>query len=255
MKKAEGVIEEYFSGAQPWQQASMSESLPESENNETMSVRRKVAIRLSASEGCRSDLGVVEMEAVGAVVLRCAFEPSAGPDEVADAIRRQYDEIFAPLPTEDPQIDNNIPTVHPNNEVVPLSGKASQSLDVVRGSAGDNAGQGQSSLATLNEELASLDENTTADMNFRNNCLQNYLVSTVMPHLSEMLVAIERVRPDDPMKFAYKFLEERARQAEEQARIEALAQFESSVAEARALEEQAAVVLLGAVRAAEHLSI
>ena len=76
-----------------------------------------------------------------------------------------------------------------------------------------------------------------------------------MPQLSEMLVAIERSRPDDPMKFAYEFLSSRAQMAEEMARAEALEVFTKSVAEARALEEQAASLLQGALTAAEKLTI
>lgn len=76
-----------------------------------------------------------------------------------------------------------------------------------------------------------------------------------MPQLSEMLVTIERSRPDDPMKFAYEFLANRAQLTEEVARGEALGIFTESVAEARALEEQAAAVLKGAVFAAEKLVI
>ena len=76
-----------------------------------------------------------------------------------------------------------------------------------------------------------------------------------MPHLSEMLVAIERDRPDDPMKFAYEFLASRALEAEERARAEARELFTQSVAEARVLEDRAAAVLDGAVKAAEILSI
>lgn len=85
--------------------------------------------------------------------------------------------------------------------------------------------------------------------------LQNYLLSNVMLHLSEMLVTIERDRPEDPMKFAYTFLAERAISAEEIAREAALKYFEQSVAESRALEEQAAAVLQAAVKAAEMLSL
>ena len=74
-----------------------------------------------------------------------------------------------------------------------------------------------------------------------------------MPHLSEMLVNIERDRPDDPMKFAYDFLASRAQEAEENARANALDLFAKSVAEAKALEQEAAKVLEDSIISAEHL--
>lgn len=76
-----------------------------------------------------------------------------------------------------------------------------------------------------------------------------------MPHLSEMLVAIQRDRPEDPMKFAFEFLAERAQAEEQVARAQALELFTRSVAEAKALEERAAAVLDNAVKAAEVLSL
>lgn len=76
-----------------------------------------------------------------------------------------------------------------------------------------------------------------------------------MPHLSEMLVLIERDRPEDPMKFAYEFLASRAKEAEEQARADAQQLLDQSVAEAHALEQRAAAALDGAVKASQLLSI
>ena len=57
-----------------------------------------------------------------------------------------------------------------------------------------------------------------------------------MVHLGEMLVIIAREQPEDPLKFAYEFLEQRGLQAEALARQQARELFNGSIAEARALE-------------------
>ena len=85
--------------------------------------------------------------------------------------------------------------------------------------------------------LAGLDPKKRAVLLSKTARLEEYLVSNIGPHLAEVMVAIERERPDDPLALLVSFLETRGRELEVVGESAARDRFEAVLAQATALSD------------------
>lgn len=238
VKRMEGLLEAYRAQLRPCAQSSSSiagegtgQRAGAFVDAETRRRRNKIEQLAAAPEGSASHTGLLEIEGAGAVVVRAAIGAAISAEELADSLSAVYRDVFAaeePLPSEPEASDS--------------AGGGSGGSAVDSAAAYQRTADGFGSAArskdfdSLNAELAPLGEDVIGQMQRRNNELQAFLVDNLMVHLGEMLVIIAREQPEDPLKFAYEFLEQRGLQAEALARQQARELFETSIAEARALE-------------------
>ncbi len=238
----EGILEAYKASLRPYN------GTPAAADAETRRRRNKIEHLAAAPEGCASHAGVLEMEGAGAVVLRAAVGAAgSSAEDLADGIAATYREVFA---ADDEQSEGSVAAVPSGGGSGAETASGLQNADGVEISRSKD-------FNSLNQEIAPLGADIIDQMQRRNNevncylailyfiiltysmfCLQlqAFLVDNLMVHLGEMLVIIARERPEDPLKFAYEFLGQRGRQAEQHARERARELFDSSIAEARALE-------------------
>jgi hypothetical protein len=83
--------------------------------------------------------------------------------------------------------------------------------------------------------LAGLDPKKRAALLSKTARLEEYLVSNIGTHLAEVMVAIERERPEDPLAYLISFLESRSRELEVVGEQAARDRFEAVLAQATAL--------------------
>lgn len=154
---AEGVLENYFLATQPVPATSVEKFDEVTKQRKIEAVNRS----LPPEDGCRSDPGILEMESVGAVVLRLAVDPSINAENVATVIRQHYEYIFPSMPKSDIIVCSNSEVQQ--SVVDNTHRKAEEDTYEL-----DDAPQGRSDFTVVNDQLENLSVEMIAQIRKRN---------------------------------------------------------------------------------------